>query len=190
MHFCEIPSGVESERERNERDSEHSGERWRQTAVFWCCYFQPLAAALLPWSGPAYFCPGLVLLLFLAPERESERLWRVTERERVRQSEWAVQRWKACERADVVTCNASCVLLFIRLMRVEGQLKKSQRKTRGGLEKALWRGEASRLWGQVQVMLQTIYEVDSSITAEWRRRVSDAHSTASESGTTREDTFL
>ncbi|XP_056597929.1 histone deacetylase 9-B isoform X2 [Triplophysa dalaica] len=31
-------------------------------------------------------------------------------------------------------------------------------------------------------MLQTIYEVDSSITAEWRRRVSDAHSTASESG--------
>lgn len=31
-------------------------------------------------------------------------------------------------------------------------------------------------------MLQTIYEVDSSITAEWRRRISDAHSTASESG--------
>ncbi|KAI7799223.1 putative histone deacetylase 9-B-like [Triplophysa rosa] len=30
--------------------------------------------------------------------------------------------------------------------------------------------------------MQTIYEVDSSITAEWRRRISDAHGAASESG--------
>lgn len=77
---------------KGERES--AGKRWRQTAVFLCCYFERLAAALLPWSGPAYFCPGLVLLLFLAPERErakereieTARLGRVTERESVKQS--------------------------------------------------------------------------------------------------------
>lgn len=77
-------------------ERECAGKRWRQTAVFLCCYFERLAAALLPWSGPAYFCPGLVLLLFLAPEREREResavretarLGRVTERESVRQTD-------------------------------------------------------------------------------------------------------
>lgn len=90
-------------------ERECAGKRWRQTAVFLCCYFERLAAALLPWSGPAYFCPGLVLLLFLAPERERKReresavretarLGRVTEREKAwdRQRESFLYRgWEA-----------------------------------------------------------------------------------------------
>lgn len=73
-------------------ERECAGKRWRQTAVFLCCYFERLAAALLPWSGPAYFCPGLVLLLFLAPkrekERERERAVRKSNRERKRETDW------------------------------------------------------------------------------------------------------